>query len=138
MCYDGNCTYFPDFFIEIAFAFDGVRWVVMVVVSGVENQLNICARRDEGELCVAFSAACLEPELALVLWTVAKSCVSYFTVAMQPLEQIVAVKFILLIGHDARHFKNVSGLWRLVELHRIEGNHPSQRWIIHHVHVHHF
>lgn len=131
-------THFSSFFVEVTLALNGVCGVVMVMVSGVEHELNVCAWRDERKFRVALAAACLEPELALVLWTVTEACVSHFAVAMQALEQIVTFKLFLLIWHDARHFENISRLWWLVELHRIEGNHPSQRRVVHHVHVHHF
>lgn len=131
-------AYFSNLLVEIAFSLDGVRWMVMVMVAGIKNQLHVRAGRDKRQLRVSLATSGLESQLALVLRTVTEPCVPHFPIAMEPLEQIVALELFLLVRHDSRHFEDVTRLWRLVELHRVERNHASQRRVIHHVHVHHF
>jgi hypothetical protein len=131
-------THFSNLLVEITLPFDCVRWMVVVMVAGIKNQLNVRARSDKRHLRVSFAAARLEPQLTFVLGTVTKSCVSHFTITVQSFEQVVTFELLLLIWDNARHLENVPRLWWLVKLHRIEWNHASQSRVVHHVHVHHF
>jgi hypothetical protein len=75
-------THFSNLLVEITLPFDCVCWMVVMMVAGIKNQLNVRARCDKRHLRVSFATARLESQLTFVLGTITESCVSNFTVAV--------------------------------------------------------